>query len=70
MEGSVILIQVPRNKASRTTPRPADRGFMLVAPVAGWGTVDDALPDDLDEKLLSRQIARVFGLEGATPEDR
>jgi hypothetical protein len=43
---------------------------MLVAPVAGWGTVDDALPDELDEKLLTRQIARVFGLEGTRSEDR
>jgi hypothetical protein len=38
---------------------------MATPPVAGWGTVDDALPEELDEKVLRRQIARIFGLEDA-----
>jgi hypothetical protein len=70
MGQEVMTIQVPRDKALRNTPRPADRGYMATPPVAGWGTLDDALPDELDEKILRRQIARVFGLRDATAANR
>jgi hypothetical protein len=66
----LIAIQVPRDKALRNTPRPADRGYMATPPVAGWGPLDDALPDELDEQVLRRQIARVFGLRDTTNSNR